>query len=407
MNIKIGKFNFINNKDSKIYFNGYDLDFNLFNYFYLDGKEDTLYVSSRDNFDKIDDPGYSEYNLEKELSKKFYILDYNTEVENAVNSFIKDKARQIYRSESYSNYKLYNNISLNEIISVEENSKFSLGSTYDSYIDVKNSEIVIYGIKLNPYTQVITNLEDFYKNGRFDEVIKANLIKLELQDNIAPKFVSTLIEINNFFKNKNNVNLLIKGCEKFKIEPYIRSFLDFRNNNIELDLSYKSERNFKKNNMNIEPRKIELEDLQGLSYGKEILNIEPKNLENIINQIVLSPKDKLFYRLDKIEENINNKYRNIYKGNMDLNLPSNLKTPKNLDELESITYGTGDKEIDDKIYEYTKQLYDIELIKNTDSVEEFNKAIKDLNDNELNSIININSYITSNEKIEETEEDEI
>lgn len=402
MNIKIGKFNFINNKDSKIYFNGYDLDFNLFNYFYLDGKEDTLYVSSRDNFDKIDDPGYSEYNLEKELSKKFYILDYNTEVENAVNSFIKDKARQIYRSESYSNYKLYNNISLNEIISVEENSKFSLGSTYDSYIDVKNSEIVIYGIKLNPYTQVITNLEDFYKNGRFDEVIKANLIKLELQDNIAPKFVSTLIEINNFFKNKNNVNLLIKGCEKFKIEPYIRSFLDFRNNNIELDLSYKSERNFKKNNMNIEPRKIELEDLQGLSYGKEILNIEPKNLENIINQIVLSPKDKLFYRLDKIEENINNKYRNIYKGNMDLNLPSNLKTPKNLDELESITYGTGDKEIDDKIYEYTKQLYDIELIKNTDSVEEFNKAIKDLNDNELNSIININSYITSNEKIEET-----
>lgn len=407
MNIKIGKFNFINNKDSKIYFNGYDLDFNLFNYFYLDGKEDTLYVSSRDNFDKIDDPGYSEYNLEKELSKKFYILDYNMEVENAVNSFIKDKARQIYRSESYSNYKLYNNISLNEIISVEENSKFSLGSTYDSYIDVKNSEIVIYGIKLNPYTQVITNLEDFYKNGRFDEVIKANLIKLELQDNIAPKFVSTLIEINNFFKNKNNVNLLIKGCEKFKIEPYIRSFLDFRNNNIELDLSYKSERNFKKNNMNIEPRKIELEDLQGLSYGKEILNIEPKNLENIINQIVLSPKDKLFYRLDKIEENINNKYRNIYKGNMDLNLPSNLKTPKNLDELESITYGTGDKEIDDKIYEYTKQLYDIELIKNTDSVEEFNKAIKDLNDNELNSIININSYITSNEKIEETEEDEI
>ena len=407
MNIKIGKFNFINNKDSKIYFNGYDLDFNLFNYFYLDGKEDTLYVSSRDNFDKIDDPGYSEYNLEKELSKKFYILDYNTEVENAVNSFIKDKARQIYRSESYSNYKLYNNISLNEIISVEENSKFSLGSTYDSYIDVKNSEIVIYGIKLNPYTQVITNLEDFYKNGRFDEVIKANLIKLELQDNIAPKFVSTLIEINNFFKNKNNVNLLIKGCEKFKIEPYIRSFLDFRNNNIELDLSYKSERNFKKNNMNIEPRKIELEDLQGLSYGKEILNIEPKNLENIINQIVLSPKDKLFYRLDKIEENINNKYRNIYKENMDLNLPSNLKTPKNLDELERITYGTGDKGIDDKIYEYTKQLYDIELIKNTDSVEEFNKAIKDLNDNELNSIIDINSYITSNEKSEETEEDEI
>lgn len=410
MNIKIGKFNFINNRENRIFLSGYYIDERLFNYFYLDGKEDTLYVSSRDNFDKIDDPKYNNYtelDLEKKLSKKFLILDYNMEIKNAVNRFINDKARQIYRTESYSRYKLYKDISLNEIISVEENSKFSLGNTYDSYIDVEDNKIIVDGIKLDPYTQVISNLEDFYKNGRFNSEIKATLIKLELQQNIAPKFVSTLIEINNFFQNKNNINLLIKGCEKFKIEPYIRSFLDFRNNNIELDLSYKSERNFLKNNINIEPQKIELEDLQGLSYGKEILNIKPKNLENIINQIVISPKDKLFYRLDKIEENINNKYRNIYNENINLKLPSNLKTPKNLDELESITYGTGDKEIDDKIYEYTKQLYDIELIKNTDSVKEFNKAIKDLNDNELNSIIDINSYITSNEKIEETEEDEI
>ena len=218
------------------------------------------------------------------------------------------------------------------MISVEENSKFSLGSTYDSYIDIEDNKIIVDGIKLDPYTQVISNLEDFYKNGRFDEVIKSNLIKLELQDNIAPKFVSTLIEINNFFQNKNNVNLLIKGCEKFKIEPYIRSFLDFRNNNIELDLSYKSERNFLKNNMNIEPKKIELEDLQGLSYGKEVLNIEPKNLENIINQIVISPKDKLFYRLDVLEKNINEDYSKIYNENINIELPFNLKTPKNLDE---------------------------------------------------------------------------
>lgn len=410
MNIKIGKFNFINNRENRIFLSGYDIDEKLFNYFYLDGKEDTLYVSSRDNFDKIDEPKYNNYtelDLEKKLSKKFLILDYNMEIKNAVNRFINDKARQIYRRESYSRYKLYKDISLNEMISVEENSKFSLGSTYDSYIDIEDNKIIVDGIKLDPYTQVISNLEDFYKNGRFDEVIKSNLIKLELQDNIAPKFVSTLIEINNFFQNKNNVNLLIKGCEKFKIEPYIRSFLDFRNNNIELDLSYKSERNFLKNNMNIEPKKIELEDLQGLSYGKEVLNIEPKNLENIINQIVISPKDKLFYRLDVLEKNINEDYSKIYNENINLELPFNLKTPKNLDELESITYGTGVKEIDDKISDLSRKLYDIELIRNTDKVEEFNNAIKDLNDYELNSIANIKSYITSNEENEETEEDEI
>ena len=410
MNIKIGKFNFINNRENRIFLSGQDIDEKLFNYFYLDGKEDTLYVSSRDNFDKIDEPKYNNYtelDLEKKLSKKFLILDYNMEIKNAVNRFINDKARQIYRRESYSRYKLYKDISLNEMISVEENSKFSLGSTYDSYIDIEDNKIIVDGIKLDPYTQVISNLEDFYKNGRFDEVIKSNLIKLELQDNIAPKFVSTLIEINNFFQNKNNVNLLIKGCEKFKIEPYIRSFLDFRNNNIELDLSYKSERNFLKNNMNIEPKKIELEDLQGLSYGKEVLNIEPKNLENIINQIVISPKDKLFYRLDVLEKNINEDYSKIYNENINLELPFNLKTPKNLDELESITYGTGIKEIDNKISDLSKKLYDIDIIRNTENVEEFNSAIKDLNDYELNFIVNIKSYITSNEENEETEEDEI
>lgn len=47
MNIKIGKFNFINNRENRIFLSGYDIDKKLFNYFYLDGKADTLYVSSR------------------------------------------------------------------------------------------------------------------------------------------------------------------------------------------------------------------------------------------------------------------------------------------------------------------------------------------------------------------------
>lgn len=410
MNIKIGKFNFINNRENRIFLSGYDIDEKLFNYFYLDGKEDTLYVSSRDNFDKIDEPKYNNYtelDLEKKLSKKFLILDYNMEIKNAVNRFINDKARQIYRRESYSRYKLYKDISLNEMISVEENSKFSLGSTYDSYIDIEDNKIIVDGIKLDPYTQVISNLEDFYKNGRFNHEIKATLIKLELQDNIAPKFVSTLIEINNFLQNKNSVNILFKNCEKAKIEPRFRLFLYFGHNNIELSLSEKVYNSLKKLNSNIDINNLKLEDLQGLSYGKELLNIEPKNLENIINQIVISPKDKLFYRLDVLEKNINEDYSKIYNENVNLNLPINLKTIKKLEELESIAYGTGIKEIDNKISDLSKKLYDIDIIRNTDNVEEFNSAIKDLNDYELNSIANIKSYITSNEESEETEEDEI
>lgn len=410
MNIKIGKFNFINNRENRIFLSGYDIDKKLFNYFYLDGKADTLYVSSRDNFDKINDfkyNNYSEFDLERKLSQNFLVLDYNMEIKNAVNRFINDKVRQIYRTESYSRYKLYKDISLGEIFSVDKNSKFSLGNTYDSYIDVEDNKIIVDGIKLDPYTQVISNLEDFYKNGRFNHEIKATLIKLELQDNIAPKFVSTLIEINNFLQNKNSVNILFKNCEKAKIEPRFRLFLYFGHNNIELSLSEKVYNSLKKLNSNIDINNLKLEDLQGLSYGKELLNIEPKNLENIINQIVISPKDKLFYRLDVLEKNINEDYSKIYNENVNLNLPINLKTIKKLEELESIAYGTGIKEIDNKISDLSKKLYDIDIIRNTDNVEEFNSAIKDLNDYELNSISNIKSYITSNEESEETEEDEI
>lgn len=410
MNMKIGKFNFINNRENRIFLSGYNIDERLFNYFYLDGKEDTLYVSSRDNFDKINDfkyNNYSEFDLERKLSKNFLVLDYNMEIKNAVNRFINDKARQIYRTESYSRYKLYKDISLSEILSVDKNSKFSLRHTYDSYIDVEDNKIIVDGIKLDPYTQVILNLEDFYKNGRFNNEIKATLIKLELQDNIAPKFVSTLIEINSFLQNKNSVNILFNDCEKAKIEPRFRLFLYFGHNNIELSLSEKVYNSLKKLNSNIDINNLKLEDLQGLSYGKELLNIEPKNLENIINQIVISPKDKLFYRLDVLEKNINEDYSKIYNENVNLNLPINLKTIKKLEELESIAYGTGIKEIDNKISDLSKKLYDIDIIRNTDNVEEFNSAIKDLNDYELNSIANIKSYITSNEESEETEEDEI
>ena len=51
MIIKIGKFNFLSENKEEFRLSQYDL-ISKFDYFYMDGKEDTLYVNSRSDFDK-------------------------------------------------------------------------------------------------------------------------------------------------------------------------------------------------------------------------------------------------------------------------------------------------------------------------------------------------------------------
>ena len=281
MKIKIGSFNFINNKEDRINFNSYNLSSDLFNYFYLDGREDTLYVSSRYRFDNAEDPryeGYSEYNFEKDLLKKYYVIDYNKKITNEINSFIRGEVDDIFKNEDYSRYRLYNNINLNDIFLLEQNSKFKLDLIHDSYIDFKNNRIVQDRVIFNPYLEnkPIENLEELYKDGRFNTEIKAGLIKKEIENGIAPKFVTSFITMNDFFENKKSVNLILDGYEKFKINPHISSFLEFRDNKVALNLSYNEENWFEKENPGIDPKDLKLDDIKGFSYGKEISQKEPK-----------------------------------------------------------------------------------------------------------------------------------
>ena len=337
MKIKIGGFNFINNKEDRINFNSYNLSSDLFNYFYLDGREDTLYVSSRYRFNNAEDPryeGYSEYNFEKDLLKKYYVIDYNMKITNEINSFIRGKVDDIFKNEDYSRYKLYNNINLNDIFLLEQNSKFKLNSIHDSYIDFKNNRIVQDGVIFNPYLEnkPIENLEKLYKDGRFNTEIKAGLIKKEIENIIAPKFVTSFIKMNDFFENKKSVSLILDGYEKFKINPHISSFLEFRDNKVALNLSYNEENWFEKENPGKDPKDLKLDDIKGFSYGKEILDIDPNVFMDLEKQITKTPADKLLFKIDSLEDELDNEfYEKVRKDNL-YNTPYSIR-----EAIETIT----------------------------------------------------------------------
>ena len=74
MIIKIGKFNFLSENKEEFRLSQYDL-ISKFDYFYMDGKEDTLYVNSRSDFDKEN----KEYYKYKELNSIFLLSLRNYE----------------------------------------------------------------------------------------------------------------------------------------------------------------------------------------------------------------------------------------------------------------------------------------------------------------------------------------
>lgn len=306
MKIKIGSFNFINNKEDKIYFSSYNLSSDLFNYFYLDGREDTLYVSSRDGFDKAEDEkynSYSSYNFERELLKKYYVIDYNMKIKNEVNSFIRGKVLDIFNNINYSRYNLYNNISLDEISLLEQDSNFTIGTDRDSYLDFENNKILRDGIIFNPYLEKMENLEELYNEGRFNKQIKAGLIKMEIERGIAPEFITSLIKVNDFICDKKSFNLVFNNDEKVKVAnvKYINDLLKKYKNEIDLRI--------------LSNRKIE--SLTGLSYGKEILKIDSKDFIDLEKQIAQNPRDKLLFKIDSLENELDNEfYEKVRKDNL-------------------------------------------------------------------------------------------
>ena len=255
-------------------------------------------------------------------------------ITNEINSFIRGKVDDIFKNEDYSRYKLYNNINLNDIFLLEQNSKFKLNSIHDSYIDFKNNRIVQDGVIFNPYLEnkPIENLEKLYKDGRFNTEIKAGLIKKEIENGIAPKFVTSFIKMNDFFENKKSVSLILDGYEKFKINPHISSFLEFRDNKVALNLSYNEENWFEKENPGKDPKDLKLDDIKGFSYGKEILDIDPNVFMDLEKQITKTPADKLLFKIDSLEDELDNEfYEKVRKDNL-YNTPYSIR-----EAIETIT----------------------------------------------------------------------
>ena len=94
MIIKIGNFNFVSENEEEFSLSRYGID-SKFDYFYMDGKEDTLYVNSRSNFDK---QNKEYYKFEQELLKRYYILDYSSLIYNRIQKFISDKTFEIFKN---------------------------------------------------------------------------------------------------------------------------------------------------------------------------------------------------------------------------------------------------------------------------------------------------------------------
>ena len=298
MKIKIGNFIFINEKkENNIDINNMDFTSDLFNYFYIEELKDTLFVNSKSKFEQAKNLKYKNsksFDFERSLLKKFsIIIDYKKEIEETVNTFIRHKTLQLNRQSSYiSTYKLYKDISLQDIKLLKENSKYNLINTHNTYFDFKEGSVIVDGIRFKPYYNVITNLEELYGEGRFDSVIKASYINLKIKDGLAPRFVIELSKINDFIKDKKSFTLLFNDGEKIKVNKY--PFEKTKNNIC----------------LNITQRK-DIENLKAITYENEILELESDSFQNINKQITKTPNDKISYRIDKLKEEVNTDYNQI------------------------------------------------------------------------------------------------
>lgn len=409
MKIKIGNFNFINNKENKL--SGY-FDFNnKMDYFYLDGMEDTLFISYTINFKDAIDPKFKDYesfDYERDLLKKYNVVDYHKEIRNDVNEFIENIVKEIYSNKSYLRYDLYNDISLEDIKDYEKNSIKSLGNDYESYMDIDNNRIVVDGYIYNPYMRKVENLEELYKDGRFKYEIKAGLIKMEIENNQAPKFVTEYLKVKEFIKDKKTFNLLFNNDEQVKIsnDPFYKY-----KNEISIDISGKK-----------------LEDIKAITYGREILEINPEDFKNLTMQIAISPEDKLNLRIDEVKEELDRTFSE-YKTELEKNggyyltryMPTNIQGclneviridfHNNIIE-EAIKDGTyNEKEhgtLKDRPEWYSEKLeviferYDlINSLEQAENINELDKIATELGDRKILEIVD--ELI---EKDEESEEDE-
>lgn len=368
MKIKIGNFNFINDKKEKINLSEFSHFYDIFDFFYLDGKEDILYIGSSFKFNNLTNPVYEQScSFERNLAKRFIIVNYHEKINEQVNDFINAKAKQLFQNKDYSRYELYNNISIDTIRKVNRKVKFeALDSTI---VDFEKAKIEVDEIIFDLYSGKVDNLEEMYNKGKFDVFIKAQIINFEIEKGQAPSFLNTILEIEDFLKDKKTVGLKFKNKERLeKVNSYLGYFMKKYNNKIEM---CKDE---------------ELENLVSIHYGKKFLEIDINSLQNLENQIIITAEDKLCFKIDRMKKELQENFYNFKiqdQFNNNYDLPNSLEAcERKLEEIRinnvEIVNGLRKGEIEEFPTWYNEDYMRIKKLKSDIQILEQTKKIEDI-----------------------------
>lgn len=379
MKIKIGKFNFVSKEKKEFELSSYSVQ-SKFDYFYMDGKEDTLYVNSRMKFDSK----YIEYyKFEQELLKKYYILEYSAVINNIINDFINKKTREIFIKNNYTSYELYKDFSISRLKNLNRDTQCSF--TYSTAINFDTNKLICKlnggnSIIFDPYTEKIDNLEELYQRGIFHNEIKAGLILKEIQYKKAPEFIMSLAEINDFLKEKKSVNLVFNDEKKIKVEAEIDDIFNIYNEKINLHVD----------------GNYEFEDLKSLKFNKTELSIIQKNYLDIQRQIIRTTEDRLMLKIEELKSELEQNFSEYEK--QVLYIPTSIEEcieriidieRNNLQVEEGVTKGNKREYPEWYSKSFTNLWQDYERIKileNVNSLEEIKEEAKKTGDNELEKI---------------------
>ncbi len=384
MNIKIWNFNFVSDNTENLALDGYDFS-TRFDRFFMDGKEDTLYVGDMWQFENAEK--YS-HRFEQDLLKKYYILDYHLLIRNKIDAFIKVKTMKIYMDNNYSRYDLYNNIDFYDLINLRNNKEFDMRYTEKITCDNKIVYEINGGYKLifDPYSEELENIEELYNEKFFDKVIKNNLILMEIENKKAPDFVLHLLEINEFLNGKMTVNVVFNDGSKEKVDASVGNIFMLRSNNTEL--SYQLDNNHK------------LEDLKKITYNKKELDIDINKLKNLKEQIKKTPADMLSFKIDEMRQNLNNSFNQFAK---DKNFYYSADLKRCIDKIEEIDRKnslSSNNALDEKIEQYPEWYTDefkklwreyelINTLAKAQNLDEIKQVANETGDNDLKKICNL------------------
>lgn len=386
MKIKIGNFNFINKLENKMH-NFEDLRY-ADNYFWLDGKENKLFVLDMSNFEISDKERIPEF--EKILKERFEIVPLYRRAKEEINNYINKKVENLINMQNYSKYHLYKDMRLSEILDLKNNTNFAFSFDDYYYVNFDTNKIEIGKFRYNPYNEKIENIEEC--ENRLEAILKKKIILKEIEKGIAPKFITEIMKIDDFLKDKKSCYLIFNGIdEKYPLKKAVTSdVVQLWEGQITLE-SYSD--------------KFELKDLKGLLYGKNFQEVNPINLMNIDKQIAVSLEDRLEQRIDLLKKKEEKNYGIYSKKNereyydIPIDLDTVIKNMSYYQEKELPGWLT--KKVEEMCYKYNLLNY----LSEVNDLEEIKNICIELKDKELQSIVynmmNEEEYYTENEDSQE------